>query len=662
MATTGKGLLQRRRKGCVCPKKPLLAPQAEPPHTPPSMFAPSSSNVSVKNIASELRPSLQQPLPLVHEEDEDYDNSPILLSSTNNPTATTVEDGSPPTPNSPILTTVVRDDPSTTHQASNSRSYSSPAHSYMELVDLRQQMSAIRLEREEWKERENQHRKREQEMLEQINRTQEQLQLALSSGGFLNGGLDSRPHTPEDEMSVLSPASKPNQLGPALEDGSVSDDREYYSLPPSRTRRERQELSDYADEPSEYSEEELPREYRRHRRSYHEDDEEDDHPEYFYTPSSRRSSRYYERPRSYEPEYERRRHHHRSYTPPSLDSDLSGDYSPEFIGSYSRRRDDDGRYDFVDIRGRELYSDEELPEFVTPRSRSRTPSRRSLSRNESINRNASRSGSRNHSRSASRSESRSQNRSRNSNHNLSRRSSSRRRHSSHHAPEDYYEQELYSVPRSSSRKHRRTRSSGSMRMPPPHPADMHFADWPDMHEPYYPMPEPHFPMHPPFHGMQHPAMASHMSLPELGMGHEPPQQAPPPPQAPVNTAPQQDPSTPRPANEGPMSKDGPRGILRKPSGSLHSMTPQRLPPQGQLGPQHPPFPMQHFGPPPPHMMGPMSHHGGPFPSPGMGGHMGFPPHGMFPPQGGPPPWHGQQQMQGGPMGGGGPPGRPSRKS
>jgi hypothetical protein len=606
--------------------------------------------------------------------------------------ATTVEEGSPPTPNSPILTTVVRDDsgpnsasyPSTSHQASNSLGYSSPAHSYMELVDLRQQMSAIRLEREEWKERENQHRKREQEMLDQINRTQEQLQLALSSGGFLSGGIDPRPHTPEDDMLVLSPASKPNQLGPALEDGSVSDDREYYSLPPSRTRRERQELSDYVDEPSEYSEEEPPREYRTRRRSYHEDDQDDDD-DYFYTPSPRRSSRYYERPRSYEPEYERRRPRHRSYTPPSLDSDLSGDYSPEIIGSYSRRRrDDDDRYDFVDIRGRELYSDEEeLPEFVAPRSRSRTPSRRSLSRSESINRNASRSGSRNRSRSASRNESRSgsrsQNRSqapsRNSSHNLSRRSSSRR-HSSHQVPEDYYEQELYSAPRSQSRKHRRTRSSGSMRMHPPHPADMHFTEWPDMHEPFYPMPEPQFPMHPPFHGMHHPAMASHMSLPELGMGHEPQQGGPPPPPPPPpgNATPQQAqqaPSvpTPRPnmANEGPMSKDGPRGILRKPSGSLHSMTPQRLPPhQGQHGPQHPPFPMQHFGPPPPHMMGPMSH-SGPFPSPGMGHpHMGFPPppHGMFP-QGGPPPWHGGGQqpmsMQGGPMG---PPGtgRPSRKS
>jgi hypothetical protein len=75
-------------KGVFAQKKPLLAPQAEPPHTPPTMFAPSSSNVSVKNIASELRPSLQQPLPLVHEEDEEYYDSPIPASSTKNPTGT----------------------------------------------------------------------------------------------------------------------------------------------------------------------------------------------------------------------------------------------------------------------------------------------------------------------------------------------------------------------------------------------------------------------------------------------------------------------------------------------------------------------------------------------------------------------------------------------
>jgi hypothetical protein len=575
--------------------------------------------------------------------------------------------------------------PGSSHLSGGSQVFTSTPHSYSELVDLRQQMSAIRLEREEWKERENQHRKREQEMLDQINRTQEQLQIALSSGGFLGGVLDQRPHTPEDDSEGLDAASKTIQLGPALDDESLSDDREYYSLPPSRTRRERHELSDFTEEPSEYSEEEPPREYRRRYHSYHEDDDDN---EYFYTLSPRRSSRYHERPRSYsyEPEYERRRRHQRSYTPPSLDSDMSGDYIPEYTytSPYTRRHEDDDHYNYVDVRGHELYSDEEIPEYTShrsrsrSRSRSRTSSHRSLSRSGSLNRNGSRnrsrSGSRNESRSGSRSQIRSQPPSRNSSYNLSRRSSSRR-HSSHHVPEDYYEQELYVAPRNQSRKHQRTRSSGSVRLPGPHPGEMHYPEWPEMHEPFYPMPEPQFPIHPPFPNMHHPAMASHMSLPELGLGHEP--QPAPPPQPSVNAAsqpPQQSPSipTPRPnmANEVPVAKDGPRGILRKPSGSLQSMAPQQLPPQSQHGPhpgpQHPPFPMQHFGPLPPHMMGPMPH-SGQFPSPGMPPHphMPFPPppHGMFP-QGGPP-WHGPGQqpmpMQGGPMG---PPGnvRQSRKS
>jgi hypothetical protein len=55
-------------KGFFAAKKSLTSTQAEPPHTP--VFGPPST-VSVKNIALELRPALQQPLPLVHEEQED---------------------------------------------------------------------------------------------------------------------------------------------------------------------------------------------------------------------------------------------------------------------------------------------------------------------------------------------------------------------------------------------------------------------------------------------------------------------------------------------------------------------------------------------------------------------------------------------------------------
>lgn len=676
-------------KGFFASKKPLLSTHAEPPHTPP-MLAPLSV-VSVKNIAQELRPALQQPLPLVHEEDEKAPYEPSKNSKGKNTyldcylmhenevlinvpvAATTVEDGSPPTPDSPVIATVVRDESvpisapfSEMNQSNNTREFSSTPHSYSELADLRQQMSAIKLEREEWKQRENEHRQREQEMLDQINRTQEQLQIALSNGGFLAGGNDLLPNTPGEEVEVLS-ASKPNQLGPASEDGSVSDDRDFYSLPPSRTRRERQELSDYGEDLSEYSGEEPVHEHRRRRYSYYPIEVDDDY--YYDIAPSRRSRHYESKPRLYEHESDRRRRHH-SYTPSSVESDLSADLSPRFSGRYSSRHDECNCYDCMADRDRDAYSEEEIPEFIAPRSRSRASSHRSLSRSGSLSRNASRSGSRNRSRSASRNESRSASRSasrsqsrnepstpsHSSSHNLSRRSSSRRH--SHHAPEEYYDQDVY-VPYTKHKKNRRTRSSGSMRTPfrgfPP--GDMAYEDWPpEMHEQYIPMPEPQFPVHPPpFHNM-HPGMASHMSLPDLGREPQPSTGVPPPqPPASVGAGAATGPPPPRQhpaANEGP--KEGPRGILRKPSGTLPNMQ-QRPPPQAQ----HPPFPMQHFGPPPPHMMGPH----GPFPPHGMPPHphMGFPPppHHMFP-QGGPP-WHGGQHP---PMQGPVPPGntRQSRKS
>ncbi|KAM3586579.1 hypothetical protein VKS41_001647 [Umbelopsis sp. WA50703] len=649
-----KSLSTEEGKGFFAAKIRPSITQPTSVHTPP-VFAPSSS-MTVKNIAQELRPALQQPLPIAHDQ-QDTPNEPSRYSK-----ATTVQDAIPSPSDEAVTETVV-----TGHGANDMNSFDEVAlknnpkmkatpQSPAELVDLRQQMSAIKLEREEWKKREHEHRQREQEMLDQINQTQAQLQIALSNGGFLAGTTDPRPDTPDEEVEIPG-SSKPNQLGPASENGSMSDDREFYSLPPSRSRRER-EFSDYGEEYSDYSADEPVREYRRRQRTHRFDDGNDD--DYYEDPPARRSRYHDIRPRLYEPEIEKRRRYH-SYTPSSVDSDLSADYSPRFSGRYSSRHDDCDCYDCLADREHDLYYSVDSPEHVSVRSRSRASSHRYRSRSGSLSRNANRSDSRSRNRSrsgsradsragsvsGSRSQSRSQNRSqassRSQGHNSFRQSTPRRH--SQYGPEVYYDEDMY-VPHSKHKNHnRRTRSSGSIRKQyrGQHPSDIPYEEWPDMHEQYMPMPEPHFPIPPPpFHAMHphpHPAMASHMSLPDLGPD---PQHAMPLP-PPSATGPAAGPR-PRPSlNE--TGKEGPRGILRKPSGSLPNMQQRQSQPQHppqhqpqQHAPQHGPFPMQHFGPP---MMSPH----GPFPPPGMGPRhpMAFPPppHGMFP-QG--PPWHGGQQQ------------------
>lgn len=75
------------------------------------------------------------------------------------------------------------------------------AETTAEIEALRQQMVAIQNERTEWKKRENEHRAREREMLEQISRTQEQLQFALAQAGFFTGSKPSKNPTPISQSS-----------------------------------------------------------------------------------------------------------------------------------------------------------------------------------------------------------------------------------------------------------------------------------------------------------------------------------------------------------------------------------------------------------------------------------------------------------------------------
>lgn len=670
-----KPLPSEEGKGFFAAKNRSSITQPTAGHTPP-VFAPPTSSMPVKSVVQELRSAPHKPLPLT----QDHENMSFEPSRYSK--ATTLQEALPSPTEDAVTNLAVAghganaEDLYDEAALKNTPDLQGSPQSYTELVDLRQQMSAIRLEREEWKKREHEHRQREQEMLDQINQTQAQLQLALSNSGFLAGTTDPRPDTPEEEGETAG-TSKPNQLGPASEDGSMSDDREFYSLPPSRSRRER-DFSDYGEDYSEYSADEPGRDHRRRSRSHRFEDEDGDI--YYEELPSRRSKYYDMKPRLYEPEPERRRRYH-SYTPSSVESDLSVDYSPRFSGRYSSRHDDCDCHDCLADREHDLYYGADSPEYVSVRSRSRASSHRSRSRSGSISRGANRSDSRSRNRSrsgsradsragsvsGSRSQSRSQNRSRASSRSQGYNSfhkSTPRRHSQY-GPEEYYDEGIY-VPHSKHKsRHRKTRSSGSMRKQyrgPPHPGDIPYEDWPEMHEQYMPMPEPHFPIPPPFHGMHppppppHPAMASHMSLPDMGPD---PQQAMPPPPPPVPAAQAAGPRPRPPPSEA--SKEGPRGILRKPSGSLPNMQQRQSQPQhpSQHQPQqHGPFPMQHFGPP---MMSPH----GPFPPPGMGPHhpMGFPPppHGMFSPQG--PPWHGGPQ-QPPPMHGPVPPGnsRKSRKS
>ncbi|CAM0140331.1 unnamed protein product [Umbelopsis sp. WA50703] len=75
------------------------------------------------------------------------------------------------------------------------------AETSAEIEALRKQMAAIQQERAEWKKREDEHRAREREMLEQISRTQEQLQLALTQAGFFSGSRRSKNPTPISQSS-----------------------------------------------------------------------------------------------------------------------------------------------------------------------------------------------------------------------------------------------------------------------------------------------------------------------------------------------------------------------------------------------------------------------------------------------------------------------------
>ncbi|KAJ2964553.1 hypothetical protein NQZ79_g534 [Umbelopsis isabellina] len=75
------------------------------------------------------------------------------------------------------------------------------AETSAEIEALRKQMAAIQQERAEWKKREDEHRAREREMLEQISRTQEQLQLALTQAGFFSGSRRSKNPTPTSQTS-----------------------------------------------------------------------------------------------------------------------------------------------------------------------------------------------------------------------------------------------------------------------------------------------------------------------------------------------------------------------------------------------------------------------------------------------------------------------------
>lgn len=75
------------------------------------------------------------------------------------------------------------------------------AETSAEIEALRNQMAAIQQERAEWKKREDEHRAREREMLEQISRTQEQLQLALTQAGFFSGPRRSKNPTPTSQTS-----------------------------------------------------------------------------------------------------------------------------------------------------------------------------------------------------------------------------------------------------------------------------------------------------------------------------------------------------------------------------------------------------------------------------------------------------------------------------
>jgi hypothetical protein len=82
------------------------------------------------------------------------------------------------------------------------------AETTAEIEALRQQMAAIQQERAEWKKRENEHRARERQMLAQISRTQEQLQLALAQAGLFSGTKASKNPTPTSQSSggVINPS------------------------------------------------------------------------------------------------------------------------------------------------------------------------------------------------------------------------------------------------------------------------------------------------------------------------------------------------------------------------------------------------------------------------------------------------------------------------
>lgn len=299
-----------------------------------SVTSPASSVNTTKAVSSAVTTPAQAPLKR---------NTSINSQPTNNPTV--VHSVKPPSQNS------------NKHLESSNESNATAtpgsrfAETTAEIEALRQQMTAIQKERAEWQKRENEHRARERQMLEQISRTQEQLQLALAQAGFYSGSKTSKNPTPISQSSsgvlnaadLESASSGSLRLSRKKSGGSAS-----HSVSRSHQTRSRSNSRGRSN-----SHTDRPQYERDRRKNYH-------HPlEY-----SR--SRSYERGRSYDRRgrrlYESRRYMQSSSSDDSEDNYRDRRYSRSRSrrretsrDSHNRRRyyyDDDYSDSDYDVRGR----------------------------------------------------------------------------------------------------------------------------------------------------------------------------------------------------------------------------------------------------------------------------------------------------------------------